>query len=156
MAEINAKAYLALVAQLIVAAAFLLAALPKIQDPVAFETSVEAFNIVGSTLSSWTALILPWLELVIGIGLLVPQMRRASALIIIGLLLLFIGLHASAWARGLDISCGCYGQSKTEDSPNYLFLILRNTGLLLAVGIVFIRDLRNRCPSAETKAESIS
>lgn len=156
MAEINTKAYLALAARLAVAAVFILAALPKIQDPVAFEASVEAFGIVEGSFSSWIALILPWLEMVIGVGLLAPQIRRGSALIAIGLLLLFIGLHASAWARGLDISCGCYGQSETEDSPNYLFLILRNSGLLLAVCIVFIRDLRNPRISTETNAESIS
>ena len=156
MAEINAKAYLVLVARLVVAGAFILAALPKIQDPVAFASSVEAYRVVGSALSAWTALILPWLELVIGVGLLAPQIRRGSALLSVGLLLLFIVLHASAWVRGLDISCGCFGETEAENTPNYHWLILRNLGLLLAISLVFIRDLRNPRQSVQTKAESIS
>lgn len=156
MAEINTKAYLVLLARLIVSAAFIMAALPKIQDPLAFADSVEAFRVVGTGFSDWTALILPWLELVIGIGLLAPQIRRASALLILGLLILFIGLHASAWIRGLDISCGCFGENPTEEAPNYFWLILRNLGLLFAVCIVFIRDFRNPCLVMETKAESVS
>jgi len=156
MAEINAKAYLVLAARLAVAAAFILAALPKIQDPVAFATSVEAYRVVGSELSGWTALVLPWLELIIGVGIMAPQLRRTSSLIAIFLLVLFISLHASAWTRGLDISCGCFGQSETEKTPNYLLLILRNLSLLLAAGVVFVRDLRNPRFFKGTKAESIS
>jgi uncharacterized membrane protein YphA (DoxX/SURF4 family) len=143
MAEINAKAYLLLIARLLLAAVFLLAALPKIQDPVAFASSIEGFRVVGSDLAVWIALILPWLELVTGFGLLIPQIRRGSAMIIALLLLAFIGLHASAWMRGLDISCGCFGVNEDHTAPNYLWLILRNAGLLLACVCVLIRDWRN-------------
>lgn len=156
MGQINTKAYLVLVARLIVAATFIMAALPKIQDPLAFAESVEAFRVVGSGFSSWTSIALPWLELVIGLGLLAPQIRRMSALLIIGLLVAFIGLHLSAWGRGLDISCGCFGENPTGEAPNYFGFILRNVGLLLAVCFVFIRDLRNPRFATDTKAESIS
>lgn len=141
MGQINAKAYVTLIARLVVSAAFLLAALPKIQDPVAFAVSVEGFRVVSGQPALWVALALPWLELVIGLGLLVPKLRRGSGLIIAALLLLFIGLHASAWMRGLDISCGCYGES--DDPANYPWLLLRNTGLLAATVAVSIRDWRN-------------
>lgn len=141
MGELNVKAYLMLIARLVLVAAFLLAALPKIQDPVAFAVSVEGFRVVSGQPALWVALALPWLELVIGVGVLIPQIRRGSALLIVGLLILFIGLHASAWMRGLDISCGCYGESDTP--TNYLWLILRNVALLAAASVVLIRDWRN-------------
>ena len=133
-------AYLILVGRLVVSAAFIMAALPKIQDPEAFAVSVEAFRIITGTFIMWTALALPWLELVIGFGLLIPQIRRGSALIIALLLIVFISLHASAWARGLDINCGCFSVHESDKAPDYLWLILRNVGLLAASVCVLIRD----------------
>lgn len=133
-------AYLRLLARLAVAAAFLLAALPKIQDPVAFAASVQGFHVVGGELAGWIALVLPWLELVVGFGLLIPQLRRGSGSLILLLLLLFIGLHASAWARGLDVSCGCFGENETAAAPNYFWLIARNIALLAACLWVLAKD----------------
>lgn len=118
-----------LLARLVLAWVFIRAALPKIEDPLAFAGSIEAFQLMEGTLALWVAIALPWLELVVAIGLLTPWLRQACALTISGLLALFIALHASAWARGLDVNCGCFGLSET--SPDYRWLILRNLGLLL-------------------------
>ena len=136
----SSTAYLILIGRLIVSATFILAALPKIQDPAAFATSVEGYRLVTGNLTVWIALALPWLELVAGFGLLIPQIRRGSALVITLLLVAFILLHASAWARGLDISCGCFGADKSNKAPDYLWLILRNICLLVACTCVMIRD----------------
>ena len=137
-------AYLILIGRLIVSATFILAALPKIQDPAAFATSVEGYRVVTGNLTVWIALALPWLELVAGFGLLIPQIRRASALVIILLLMTFIFLHASAWMRGLDINCGCFNAHGSNKAPNYLWLILRNICLLAACTCVMVRDRRHR------------
>ena len=80
-------------------ATFILAALPKIQDPTAFAISVEGYRVVTGNLMAWIALALPWLELVAGFGLLIPQIRRSSTLVITLLLIAFILLHASASTR---------------------------------------------------------
>jgi uncharacterized membrane protein YphA (DoxX/SURF4 family) len=143
MAQVDTKAYLLLIVRLVVSAAFLLAAMPKIQDPVAFTTSVEGFRVVEGDLAAWVSIILPWLELVIGFGLLIPQIRRGSGILIALLLVIFISLHASAWARGLDISCGCYGVNQTDEPSNYLWLICRNVALLIGCVAVLIRDWRS-------------
>ena len=116
-----------LLARWLLAWIFIRAGLPKIADPLSFASSIEAIRIVSGTLVLWVALLLPWLELVIGLGIMIPWLKRASALIMTALLSLFIVLHASAWFRGLDLNCGCFGLS--EDSPNYAWLILRNLGL---------------------------
>ena len=142
--EVRSMAYLVLLGRLIVSAAFILAALPKIQDPAAFATSVEGYRIVTGNLAMWIALVLPWLELVAGLGLLIPQIRRGSNLIIALLLIVFTVLHASAWARGLDINCGCFSPHGSEKAPDYLWLILRNLGLLTACVCVLICDWQNR------------
>ena len=75
-----------LLVRLVLVAAFLLAAIPKIQNPVAFAISVESYRILTGQAVLWVALVLPWLELVIGFGLLIPKMRRASSLLILSLI----------------------------------------------------------------------
>ena len=133
-------AYLILIGRLIVSAVFILAALPKIQDPASFTTSVEGYRVVTGDFAAWIALALPWLELVAGFGLLIPQIRRGSALVIALLLIAFIVLHASAWARGLDVNCGCFSAHESGKAPDYHWLILRNICLLATCTCVMIRD----------------
>ena len=148
--EVRSMAYLILIGRLVVSATFILAALPKIQDPAAFAISVEGYRIATDNLAMWIALALPWLELVAGFGLLIPQIRRGSNLIIGLLLIVFIALHASAWARGLDINCGCFNAHESEKTPDYLWLILRNIGLLAACIFVLIRDWQHRVRREDT------
>ena len=154
MAGVNPRtrpmAYLILIGRLILSAAFILAALPKIQDPAAFAISVEGYRVVTAKLAMWIALMLPWLELVAGFGLLIPQIRRGSNLIIALLLIVFIALHVSAWARGLDINCGCFNAHESEKTPDYLWLVLRNIGLLAACIFVLIRDWQHRVLREDT------
>ncbi len=148
--EVRSMAYLMLIGRLILSAAFILAALPKIQDPAAFAISVEGYHVVTANLAMWIALMLPWLEQVAGFGLLIPQIRRGSNLIIALLLIVFIALHASAWARGLDINCGCFNAHESEKTPDYLWLVLRNIGLLTACIFVLIRDWQHRVRREDT------
>ena len=143
MAAITNRHLFVLLARLALAGVFVTAALPKIADPVAFASSVDAFRVIDSGLSGWVAVGLPWLELVLGIGILLPVIRRASGALIGLLLLLFIALHLSAWARGLDISCGCFGSETGEAPADYRWLILRNLLLLGAVLLVLKQDRRN-------------
>jgi len=154
MAGVNPRthpmAYLMLIGRLILSAAFILAALPKIQDPATFAISVEGYRVVTANLAMWIALMLPWLELVAGFGLLIPQIRRGSNLIIALLLIVFIALHVSAWARGLDINCGCFNAHESEKTPDYLWLVLRNIGLLAACIFVLIRDWQHRVLREDT------
>ncbi|MFP4156699.1 MAG: MauE/DoxX family redox-associated membrane protein [Opitutales bacterium] len=125
-----------LLARLVLAGVFVWAGLPKIADPINFASSIEAYQVIRGDLVLWVALLLPWLEVVLGIGLLTPWLKLACKLAMAGLLLLFIGLHTSAWARGLDVNCGCFGLS--EESPDYLWWILRNLGLLALCGFLLL------------------
>ena len=142
MAAVTAGPILILLARLAAAGVFVIAALPKIQNPGEFADAVAAYRVIGPELSRWVALVLPWLELVLGIGLLLPWLRRASAVGLALLLLLFIGLHAAAWARGLDLACGCFGADADANTGAYLFWILRNLALFAATLCVALRDFR--------------
>jgi hypothetical protein len=73
------------------------------------------------------ALLLPWAEIAGGIGLWV-RCLRSGARVWLGMLLgVFLAAIFSAWAKGLDISCGCFGGA---DVANYPWTVVRNLGLL--------------------------
>jgi len=136
-----------LIARLILAGTFVMAAVPKVLDPGGFTDNILSYRVVGPTVAAWAAIGLPWLELAAGFGTLIRPIRRASSLILSALLLTFIGLHLSAWWRGLDIDCGCFGgESETE----YHWLLLRNLALLvIAIWATWdaFRNIRDRLPS---------
>lgn len=146
MVKLSRTALMSLLARFLLAGVFLAAGLPKIQDPLAFATAIEGFHLTSGSLTLWIAIILPWLELVIALGLLTPWLKRASATLVAGLLALFIALHASAWLRGLDIHCGCFGES--ADSPDYHWLILRNLALLIVSFFLICTNKRNKIDSS--------
>ena len=143
MGAINKKSLFVLIARLVLAGVFVMAALPKIEDPITFTNAVAAFRVIDLDLSAWVALFLPWLELVLGLGILISGIRRSSAVLIGLLLFSFIALHTSAWLRGLDISCGCFGYETGEPGTNYSWLIARNVVLLWFIFLVFRQDMRN-------------
>ena len=99
--------WIALVFRLFLGAMFMYASLDKINAPETFSGDIRAYQIVPFGLENSVAIILPWLELLIGIGLVIGVMVDGSALISMGLLVVFIIAISSAILRGYNIECGC-------------------------------------------------
>lgn len=116
---------------------FVYASWSKIQDPSLFADAVASYRILPEALVGWVAVVLPMLELVAGIGVIVTKWSRESALILLGLLFVFLIGLTQAWIRGLEISCGCFG---VEEIPPPLWVdILRDLGLLVPAVWLVIR-----------------
>lgn len=86
---------------------FIFTAIPKLQQPYDFLSAVYNYELVGPIAGLWVALVVPWIELVVGISLCVGVMQCGSLLIAMLLLALFTFVRASAVYEGLPISCGC-------------------------------------------------
>ena len=99
--------WISLVFRLFLGAMFMYASLDKINYPETFSGDIRAYQIVPFGLENSVAIILPWLELLIGIGLVIGVMVDGSALISMGLLVVFIIAISSAILRGYNIECGC-------------------------------------------------
>ncbi len=101
----------AFAARLLVATVLLVAATPKLLDPAGFAVAVANYRLLSPPANYAVALGLPWIECLVALGLLFSPAaaRRGAWLLGIGLSVLFFGVVASAWARGLDIACGCFG-----------------------------------------------
>lgn len=134
----KARAIIGWALRLMVGGCFVWAASLKLRDPVALFTAVESYRVVDAGTARWVSLGLPWLELWVGVGLWLPWTRRGSAWIIGALLLGFMALHTSAWCRGLDVNCGCFGA--TSGPAGYGVLLVRNGLLLAGVMVLMYQD----------------
>ncbi|MDR2613381.1 MAG: hypothetical protein LBG06_11410, partial [Deltaproteobacteria bacterium] len=125
---------------------FIWAAIQKIRDPSATLAAVLSFRALPAALAPGAALFLPWLELWAGVFTVTGPgyFRRAGALILSGLLLLFMAAAALALARGLDSGCGCFGAG--DGRPGAVFFLRDTALLLLGLEIVFHRMLFGRKP----------
>lgn len=95
-------------ARLVLASIFLIAGGSKVAQPWAFVHTVEQYQMLPSTLARPFALGLPWIELLVGLYLLVGLFTRAASTAATALLILFLVALATQIARGhTNMSCGC-------------------------------------------------
>ena len=129
-----------LCSRLILGAVFIYASIDKIFHPAAFAKAIYNYQILPDFLINLTAIVLPWLELVLGILLIVGLFREGSVCIVTSLLLVFFGMMVFNLARGLDIYCGCFSTS-TEDANKapMAWYVFRDGLFLLPAFYLFYR-----------------
>lgn len=93
---------------------FIWASLPKIRQPFDFLSNVYDYEMVGPKMGMLVAMVLPWLELLLGICLVGGIFLSGALLMGTGLMVIFTYGHASVLSRGLLISCGCFSASSPE------------------------------------------
>jgi uncharacterized membrane protein YphA (DoxX/SURF4 family) len=87
---------------------FLAAAWPKLQDPEGFALSISNYRMLPVPAERVLALVLPPLEALVGVCLVLGVLDAGASIVAVALLIVFTVAVASALARGLDISCGCF------------------------------------------------
>ena len=97
--------------RLILGIIFIYASYDKILDPAGFSKNIHNFHVTPIVVENLAALIIPWLELIIGVFLIFGLFLEGTTSIIIALLVFFIIILSQAVFRGIDIHCGCF---KTE------------------------------------------
>ncbi len=128
----SARPWVSTAARLLLGVVLIWAALPKLHDPLTFTQAVRAYDATPEWLSKAIGYGLPVLELCLGIALIVGVTVRIAAAVSAALFLVFlIGLIQAA-ARGIKLTCGCFGGGGTTDgSTSYTVDILRDAGLLI-------------------------
>ncbi len=106
--EILSNKWLILAIRLILGVTFIWASLDKIANPGGFALSIYNYRMLPHETINFSAIVMPWLELVTGILIIAGIFMRGSAFWIGLMLLVFIIALSSALARGLDIDCGCF------------------------------------------------
>ncbi len=131
--------WLILVIRIILGAIFLIASYDKILDPGQFARSIDNYHIIPFGLENSIAIILPWLELLIGLGLIIGVMVDGASGITGSLLILFIVLILQAILRGFNIECGC---GLKEGEMVGWSKILENFVFLLATWMIYNRPIK--------------
>ena len=115
------------------AAVWLASGAIKAADPLQSEVAVRAYQLLPESLVSPVATTLPFLEIGLGLLLLLGVGVRPVAVASVALLAVFLAGVASSWARGLSIDCGCFGGGGAADvgALDYLAEIARDVGFVL-------------------------
>jgi uncharacterized membrane protein YphA (DoxX/SURF4 family) len=141
------------------AALLVLASLSKIANPIDFQASLVAYKLaLPDVLVRFTAVVLPWLELLCGLLLLAGGARRAALVWATMLFAVFVLATGQAWARGLEIGCGCFnldflglsaggGMGKFVESVPFAFF----RAMLLLAGAVYLLRV-----SVDAPAQSVA
>jgi len=103
------KALTALAARVLLALAFGYAALTKVGDMQQFAEQVANYQLLPAGLVPAVAAAVVGVEIACAVLLLLGLLVRPAALVAVLLLAAFIGALSLALARGLDLTCGCFG-----------------------------------------------
>jgi uncharacterized membrane protein YphA (DoxX/SURF4 family) len=134
------------------------AAVSKLANPVEFLGSIYAYELpLPRPLLQTAAVVLPWMELLCGLLLLAGFWPQTALLIVTALMVLFVLATGQAWARGLDIACGCFNleifglQQRLPGLIRFLesvsFAFLRNLLLTGLAGFLLWRTARPSAPA---------
>ena len=131
------------IADLLVGGVFVYAGVLKIMDPVQFAYDIDNYKILPWTIGVGLAFYLPWVELLAGVALIVRRFYSGAASILLALIAIFIAATIAAKARGLDITCGCFGHASQHWSfPAHMAVDLAIFAALLL--LVFRSANQNR------------
>jgi len=121
----------------LLAGLFIVAALQKIPHPKQFVEAVRAYQVLPRFAVAPFGILLPWVELGLGMMLLIGWYTKPVA-VLTGLLYaaftLALGINLFRGRKNID--CGCFGpKQKHRITP---WLVARDIGLALAAGVVAI------------------
>ena len=128
--------WLTLLSRLILGGVLFAAGALKIGNRQKSAMAVRAYEMLPVELANFLGYALPWIEIGIGLLLIVGASVKICGLLGAFTMFAFIIAIAQAWARGLSIDCGCFGGGGTIDpeETKYLSEIIRDIGLL-AMGV---------------------
>jgi uncharacterized membrane protein YphA (DoxX/SURF4 family) len=137
--------WIGLVARLILGGVLFLAGYLKVDEPDKSQMAVRAYEMLPISIANLLGLVLPFVEVAIGALLILGSLTRFMAALGGFTMVIFIIAIAQAWARGLNIDCGCFGGGGAVEpgQTKYLQEILRD------IGLVFLAAYLIRYPSTK-------
>ena len=134
--------WISTVARLGLAVVWIVAGSLKVTDLAASGRAVNAYQLMPYDAAKIVGAVQPFLEIALGLLLLIGLAVRLSAGISAALLLIFIVGIVSAWARGLQIDCGCFSQGgalAAGQTPAYAWEIARDAGFLVLAAVLLCK-----------------
>lgn len=123
--------------RIILGGVFIYASIDKIAHPHAFAKIIHNYQLVPDILVTFPAIVLPWLEMISGLFLVAGIFRRASAVVLSAMLLMFAVAITINLIRGITFDCGCFSTVTTASGSDPVGLLVRDI-LLLIPGLIII------------------
>jgi len=137
------KGPVVIISRLILGAVFIYASIDKIQNPADFAKAINNYHVLPFGLENLMALVLPWLELFVGICLIIGVMVDGATILVVLMNIMFIFAISQALARGISIDCGCFSvSSESGGSTIGIQTIIRDIGYLILSYVVYHRKDR--------------
>ena len=95
--------------------------------------AVRSYELLPISIANFLGMFLPFFEIAVGLLLILGAATRIVAALGGFTMFIFIIAISQAWARGLNIDCGCFGGggSVAPGETRYLQEILRDAGLVV-------------------------
>jgi len=122
-------------ARLLLGGVFIYASIDKIAYPKEFAAIVVRYQILPEKLAIYFAFLLPWVELFLGIFVILGFFVRESALSLSFLVMIFITAILIRSLAGPIGNCGCFSITPSGTSQSIAFLIFRDV-LFLLCGLI--------------------
>ena len=150
----TAQPWLSLLGRLILGGVLFAAGFLKYEHLDKSRMAVRAYELLPISVANFLGISLPFLEIAVGILLVVGAAIRISAAIGGALMFIFIIGISQAWARGLSIDCGCFGGGGqvAPGTASYLPEILRDTALA-AIAIYLFRYPQSKFALDRTRTD---
>ena len=130
-----------IVIRVVLGAIFLYAGIIKLKDPwELFALAISSYQILPLKAVELVARTLPWAEVLIGVMLIAGVGLRIAASACSLLLLVFFALMIRAYAKGMEISCGCFGQGEVISWRTLLRDGSMLAGSLVLTSLAFLRQ----------------
>lgn len=123
-------------ARFVLGALLIWAGAAKVGHPEALASAIAGFRLLPSMVVAPLAVILPYVEILLGLYLVAGLFTRVAAWIATAQFVVYAGAIASAVLRGIPANCGCFGpgDAAVADWPHVAFdLALAALALFIAL-----------------------
>ena len=135
-----------LVLRIALGAVFVYAAWTKLRTPwELFAMSIDSYQLLPLKAVELVARTLPWFELAVGLLLIAGFWLRSASAATALLLAVFFGLMVRAYAKGMEINCGCFG---ANDIISWKTLLRDGSMLAAALALTVLSFVQRRNATA--------
>lgn len=109
----------------------------KVGDLEGSARTVRRYQILPYDLAGFVGYALPWIEVALGLLLIIGLFTRVTGALGALMMAVYIGAIASLWARHMSLDCGCFGNGGVKDvfDPGAYALDIARDVALMALGI---------------------
>ncbi|MCX6159386.1 MAG: DoxX family membrane protein [Ignavibacteriae bacterium] len=137
MTNFLANKYFQISLRIILGVIFIYASVGKLFRPEDFAKAILRYEFLPVYFVNIMAIVMPWVEFFTGVLLITGIFKKASSLLAGISLIVFLTALISAFARGLDISCGCFSLEETSTKGDIIYRIVQDVFMLAGAVIVY-------------------